>query len=69
MSSAITYGSEAGRETRCTVGPAVQREPADSLQEPGHARYADDVARRLHAKKAGMGTGPGRGDLDIKGAR
>lgn len=39
-----------GRETRYTIGPAAQREILDSLLELNHERYADEVARGLHAK-------------------
>ncbi|RVX42773.1 hypothetical protein EDD27_5436 [Nonomuraea polychroma] len=41
-----------GREMRYTVGPAVQRELVDRLLELNHARYADEVAKGLHAKKS-----------------
>ncbi|MGV9595122.1 Eco57I restriction-modification methylase domain-containing protein [Streptosporangium sandarakinum] len=40
-----------GRETRYTVGPAVQRELVDRLLELNHARYAEEVAQGLHDKK------------------
>jgi hypothetical protein len=40
-----------GRETRYTVGPAVRQEMVDRLLELNHARYADEVAAGLHAKK------------------
>ncbi|MFF4625266.1 Eco57I restriction-modification methylase domain-containing protein [Nonomuraea jabiensis] len=38
------------RETRFTVGPAVQRELVDRLLELNHARYAAEVAAGLHDK-------------------
>ncbi|MFJ2033750.1 Eco57I restriction-modification methylase domain-containing protein [Streptosporangium sp. NPDC087985] len=41
-----------GRETRYTVGPAVQRELVDRLLELNHARYAEEVAQGLHDKGA-----------------
>jgi hypothetical protein len=40
-----------GRETRYTVGPAVQRELVDRLLELNHERYAAEVAAGLHDKK------------------
>jgi hypothetical protein len=40
-----------GRETRYTIGPAVQREILDSLLELNHERYAEEVAQGLHDKK------------------
>ncbi|GAA4560994.1 Eco57I restriction-modification methylase domain-containing protein [Planotetraspora kaengkrachanensis] len=40
------------RETRHTVGPAVQRELVDRLLELNHARYAEEVAKGLHTKKS-----------------
>ncbi|SFP25269.1 hypothetical protein SAMN04489713_112293 [Actinomadura madurae] len=40
-----------GRETRYTVGPAVQRELMDRLLELNHERYAAEVAAGLHDKK------------------
>lgn len=40
-----------GRETRYTIGPAAQREILDSLLELNHERYADEVAKGLHAKR------------------
>ena len=40
-----------GRETRYTVGPAVQREFVDRLLELNHERYAEEVAAGLHDKK------------------
>jgi hypothetical protein len=40
----------AGAYTRYTIGPAAQREMLDRLLELNHARYADEVARGLHAK-------------------
>ena len=39
-----------GRETRYTIGPAVQREILDSLLELNHERYAEEVIQGLHAK-------------------
>lgn len=44
-----------GREIRYTVGPAVQREFVDRLLELNHARYAEEVAKGLHDKKAKKG--------------
>ncbi len=41
----------AGRETRYTVGPAVQRELIDRLLELNHERYDAEKARSLHDKK------------------
>ncbi|XRQ12159.1 Eco57I restriction-modification methylase domain-containing protein [Actinomadura welshii] len=41
----------AGRETRYTVGPAVQRELVDRLLELNHERYGAEVAAGLHDKK------------------
>jgi hypothetical protein len=38
------------RETRFTVGPAVQRELVDRLLELNHARYAEEVKAGLHDK-------------------
>ncbi|MEV4802314.1 type IIL restriction-modification enzyme MmeI [Nonomuraea sp. NPDC049421] len=38
------------RETRFTVGPAVQRELVDRLLELNHARYAAEVKAGLHDK-------------------
>ncbi|WP_182885191.1 Eco57I restriction-modification methylase domain-containing protein [Microbispora sp. H10885] len=38
------------RETRYTVGPAVQREFVDCLLELNHERYAEEVAKGLHDK-------------------
>ncbi|MEU8124651.1 DNA methyltransferase [Spirillospora sp. NPDC049024] len=40
-----------GRETRYTVGPAVQRELVDRLLELNHERYAAEDAAGLHDKK------------------
>jgi Eco57I restriction-modification methylase/MmeI, target recognition domain len=40
-----------GRNTRFTVGPAVQRELVDRLLELNHERYAAEVAAGLHDKK------------------
>ncbi|MCP9979111.1 Eco57I restriction-modification methylase domain-containing protein [Actinomadura madurae] len=40
-----------GRETRYTVGPAVQRELVDRLLELNHQRYAAEVAAGLHGEK------------------
>ncbi|XRQ12172.1 Eco57I restriction-modification methylase domain-containing protein [Actinomadura welshii] len=40
-----------GRETRYTVGAAVQRELVDRLLELNHERYAAEVAAGLHDKK------------------
>ncbi|MEU8799560.1 type IIL restriction-modification enzyme MmeI [Spirillospora sp. NPDC048819] len=40
-----------GRETRYTVGPAVQRELVDRLLELNHERYAAEAAAGLHDKK------------------
>ena len=40
-----------GRETRYTVGPAVQKEILDRLLELNHARYENEVAKGLHDKK------------------
>ncbi|SFQ49380.1 hypothetical protein SAMN04489713_1426 [Actinomadura madurae] len=40
-----------GRETRYTVGPAVQRELVDRLLELNHERYATEVAAGLHGEK------------------
>ncbi|MGI8333664.1 Eco57I restriction-modification methylase domain-containing protein [Actinomadura scrupuli] len=40
-----------GRDTRFTVGPAVQRELVDRLLELNHERYAAEVAAGLHDKK------------------
>jgi hypothetical protein len=40
-----------GRDTRFTVGPAVQRELVDRLLELNHERYAAEVAAGLHEKK------------------
>lgn len=45
-----------GRETRYTVGPAVQREFVDRLLELNHERYAEEVAKGLHDKGAKKGT-------------
>ncbi|MEU7889489.1 DNA methyltransferase [Microbispora bryophytorum] len=45
-----------GRETRYTVGPAIQRELVDRLLELNHERYAEEVGKGLHdkpGKKAG----------------
>jgi hypothetical protein len=42
-----------GRETRYTVGPALQREFVDRLLELNHERYAAEVAAGLHDKKKG----------------
>jgi hypothetical protein len=39
-----------GRETRYTVGPAVQQEILDRLLELNHERYAEEVAQGLHDK-------------------
>ncbi|MBB5773730.1 Eco57I restriction-modification methylase domain-containing protein [Nonomuraea jabiensis] len=39
------------RETRFTVGPAVQRELVDRLLELNHARYAEEVKAGLHDKQ------------------
>lgn len=44
-----------GRETRYTVGPAVQRELVDRLLELNHERYAAEVAAGLHDKKVRKG--------------
>ncbi|MFI0370846.1 Eco57I restriction-modification methylase domain-containing protein [Actinomadura sp. 1N219] len=44
-----------GRETRYTVGPAVQRELVDRLLELNHERYAAEVAAGLHDKKGKKG--------------
>lgn len=41
----------AGRDKRFTIGPAAQREILDRLLELNHARYAEEVAKGLHAKK------------------
>ncbi|WP_309237035.1 DNA methyltransferase [Actinomadura sp. BRA 177] len=41
----------AGRETRYTVGPAVQRELIDRLLELNHERYDAEKAAGLHDKK------------------
>ncbi|MFI7445797.1 Eco57I restriction-modification methylase domain-containing protein [Nonomuraea indica] len=38
------------RETRFTIGPAVQRELVDRLLELNHARYAEEVKAGLHDK-------------------
>ncbi|HZO66585.1 MAG TPA: DNA methyltransferase [Kribbellaceae bacterium] len=46
----------AGRETRYTVGPAIQREFVDRLLKLNHERYAEEVAAGLHDKKK-RGTG------------
>jgi hypothetical protein len=40
-----------GRDTRFTVGPAMQREIVDRLLELNHERYAAEVAAGLHDKK------------------
>ncbi|MGI9000192.1 MAG: Eco57I restriction-modification methylase domain-containing protein [Pseudonocardia sp.] len=40
------------RETRYTIGPAAQREILDRLLELNHERYAEEVAKGLHDKKA-----------------
>jgi len=45
-----------GRETRYTVGPALQREFVDRLLELNHERYAAEVAAGLHDKKKGRAT-------------
>ncbi|SNR25134.1 Eco57I restriction-modification methylase domain-containing protein [Actinomadura mexicana] len=42
---------DVGRETRYTVGPAVQRELVDRLLELNHERYAAEVAAGLHDTK------------------
>jgi hypothetical protein len=39
-----------GRETRYTVGPAVQQEILDRLLELNHERYAEEEAQGLHDK-------------------
>ncbi|HZM84908.1 MAG TPA: DNA methyltransferase [Candidatus Limnocylindrales bacterium] len=41
----------AGRETRYTVGPAMQREFVDRLLELNHERHAEEVKAGLHDKK------------------
>jgi hypothetical protein len=41
---------KAGRETRYTIGPAVQREILDRLLELNRERYAEEVAAGLHDK-------------------
>ncbi|RSM42415.1 hypothetical protein DMB66_54770 [Actinoplanes sp. ATCC 53533] len=43
----------AGPYTRYTVGPSVQQEILDRLLELNHARYAEELAKGLHDKKAG----------------
>jgi hypothetical protein len=40
-----------GRDTRFTVGPAIQREIVDRLLELNHERYTAEVAAGLHDKK------------------
>jgi hypothetical protein len=42
---------QVGRDTRFTIGPAVQREFVDRLLELNHERYAAEVASGLHDKK------------------
>lgn len=42
-----------GRDTRYTVGPAIQREIVDRLLEMNHQLYAEEVASGLHEKKTG----------------
>jgi hypothetical protein len=56
-----------GREIRYTIGPAAQREILDSLLELNHERYADEVARGLHAKRrrAGRRRAGEQGDLGL----
>ncbi len=41
---------QVGRETRYTVGPAVQQEILDRLLELNHERYKEEVAQGLHDK-------------------
>jgi hypothetical protein len=48
-----------GRDTRFTVGPAVQREIVDRLLELNHERYAAEVAAGLHDKKGKTSRGKG----------
>lgn len=45
----------AGRETRYTVAPAVQREMVDLLLELNHKRYREEEADGLHGKKKKRG--------------
>ncbi|KAB1928597.1 hypothetical protein F8280_02380 [Micromonospora noduli] len=54
---------EVGRETRYTVGPAVQREILDRLLELNHQRYAEEVAEGLHDKKTGRKAKAAEGTL------
>jgi hypothetical protein len=42
----------AGRDLRYTIGSAAQREILDRLLELNHERYAEEVAKGLHDKKA-----------------
>jgi hypothetical protein len=42
---------QVGRDTRFTVGAAIQRELVDRLLELNHERYAAEVAAGLHDKK------------------
>ena len=53
----------AGAYTRYTVGPTVQREILDRLLELNHARYAEEVAKGLHSKKAGKTKGGAQASL------
>jgi hypothetical protein len=57
----LDHGHHAvARETRFTVGPAVQREFVDRLLELNHARYAEEVEKGLHDKKARKSAGAAR---------
>jgi hypothetical protein len=48
----------AGRETRYTIGSAVQREILDRLLGRNHQRYAEEVAVGLHDKRKKRGKTP-----------
>ncbi|MEV1142734.1 type IIL restriction-modification enzyme MmeI [Micromonospora sp. NPDC049799] len=54
---------KAGAYTRYTVGPALQREILDRLLELNHQRYAEEVAKGLHDKKAGRKAKAAEGTL------
>lgn len=54
---------QAGAYTRYTVGPAVQREILDRLLELNHQRFAGEMAKGLHDKKAGRKTKAVEGTL------
>ena len=45
---------ETSQGIRYTIGPDARREILDRLLELNHARYAEEVAAGLHAKKKGV---------------